>query len=114
MTAIGWLIMLCLIGFIALTGIRLVPIYMDHFSVMSSMRSLSKEDLGGMDRAKVRELLIRRLEINSVTDVGREHIEVEQRGRRTAVTVAYEVRKPLLGNIDIVVSFDNRVEAYGN
>jgi hypothetical protein len=46
--------------------------------------------------------------------VKKEHVKVERQGSTTIVRVSYEVRIPLMGNLDAIVSFDDTVELAAN
>ncbi|HKJ77786.1 MAG TPA: DUF4845 domain-containing protein [Gammaproteobacteria bacterium] len=110
-TAIGALVILVLVGFLALAVLKLFPVYMEHFSVTASMESLKEEP--GDERLtgrKLEQLLMRRFNVNSVQSVGREHIEVDPNDSGFTVSVVYERRVPFMANIDFVVSFDDTVE----
>jgi hypothetical protein len=51
-----------------------------------------------------------RLKINSVYDFNPKNIVIKKGLNSYLVDVSYEVREPVLGNVDIVVSFSNQVE----
>ena len=110
MSGLGFLLLLLLIGFFALLVIRLFPVYLEHYNVSASLRSLTTEPReGGLDSARIRELLLRRFEINDVTHVNGKHIQIEPTSEGTRVAIAYEVRKPFMANVDLVVSFRDAV-----
>ena len=43
MTAIGWLIVLAMIGFFVLLALRMVPAYLDYYKVVSTLEGLESE-----------------------------------------------------------------------
>ncbi len=43
MTAIGWLIVLALIGFFVLLTLRMLPSYLEYYKIVSSLDSMEKE-----------------------------------------------------------------------
>lgn len=113
MTAIGILIVLSLIAFFTLLVLRLVPPYLENFNVTSSLKSLQQE-AGIKDKTpgEIRNLLQRRLDINDVENVKKENVTIEK-DRKTGllkIAVAYEVRVPIMVNVDAVVSFSDSVE----
>lgn len=110
MTAISWLFALILIGFFALVAMRLVPVYLDSYKVTSSLESLRSAGAEVRSPGELRSLLMKRLQINMVDAVQPQDVHIENRGDVTWVNVAYENRKPLFGNVDLVVSFDKSVE----
>ena len=42
-TAIGWLIILALIGFFVMLTLKMLPSYLEYFKVVSTLESLEKE-----------------------------------------------------------------------
>jgi len=110
MTAIGWVLVLLLIGFFALIGLNLAPIYIDSFSVGSILSELKQEPgVGAMSPAEISKTIVKRLDINSVYSVTRDDIYIDRGRGETIIAIEYEVRKGLMGNIDLVVSFDKSV-----
>ncbi|NIR62127.1 MAG: DUF4845 domain-containing protein [Gammaproteobacteria bacterium] len=114
MTAIGWAVVLALIAFFALIVLRLGPIYLEYFSVSSSVDSLADEpNITQMSPYKVRSLLLKRLHINEVDSVSEKDLHIEGGSGSLTVEVDYEVRTRLLGNVDGVVSFRKVLEVNG-
>ena len=108
LTPIATIALLILVAFAVFRLFKMVPVYLEYFSVASSVNSLKDvPDLGQKSRDEVRDLLKRRLEINDVKRVKPEHIKVTRSERgATTVSVAYEARVPLLGNVDLLCTFD--------
>jgi len=113
MTLIGFLMVLALVLFAAYLGIKLVPIYLNHFSVVSEMQAVASEP-GSANTAPqtIRRQLMTRLDLSFVKHVEPENIRVE-RSDGTRLIVKYEVEEHLIGNIDAIISF-NRVEPLSN
>ncbi|MCA1779330.1 MAG: DUF4845 domain-containing protein [Xanthomonadaceae bacterium] len=110
MTLIGFLILLTAAVFVVYIGMKLVPIYLNHYSVISSLKGIADEpDVANMSEARIRDLLSRRFQTNYVTHIRARDIEIV-RGRPLQIIAEYEVREGLVANIDAVVSF-RRVQA---
>ncbi len=113
MTAIGILIILALIAFFTLLVLRLAPPYLEHFNVASSLKSLQQETgLQEKTPGEVRSLLQRRFDINDVEHVKKDDIKLEKNSKSGLLTVSvvYEVRVPIMFNVDAVVSFSDSIE----
>lgn len=111
MTLIGFLLMFLLIGFFALLTIKLVPIYLEHFKISSSLQSLKKEpDIGSKSKEDIIGLLERRWEINMVNAVTAKDVVITRDPGKLKVQIAYEVTTPILGNVDALVYFDDTIE----
>lgn len=105
LTLIGFLIVLALALFVAYIGMKLVPIYLNHYSVVSSMKSLAEEpNVDTMSEARIRDMLSRKFSTSYVKHVSSRDIRIE-RGRGLELVAEYEVREDLIGNLDAVVSF---------
>lgn len=102
---IGWLIILILIGFIALVGIRVIPIYMESYTVRSELGRLADSDVSAKDRAGLISSFMRRMDVNNVRDIGRDDIILETVTGGVEMTVDYERRFAIAGNLDGIASF---------
>lgn len=86
-------------------GLRLFPIYSEFMTVNSVLKDVAAE--GGPNRG-MREIwnsIERRFQINSVDNVRRENVKVEQRGQQRILMLDYEVRTNMIANVDAVVRF---------
>lgn len=111
MTPIGWVLVFLLIAFFALIALKLIPIYIESFSVGSVIADLKDEPgIGSMTSREIISIVQKRLEINNVYGVSADDIYVEKARGTMTISADYEVRKNMLGNVDILVSFDKSVE----
>lgn len=111
MTPIGWVLVFLLIAFFALIALKLVPIYLQSFSVGSVISDLKNEPgIGAMTSREITSIVQKRLDVNMVTSVSADDIYVDKLGDKMTISADYEVRESMLGNVDIVVSFNKSVE----
>ncbi len=111
MTMTSFLAVLVGVVFIASIGIRLIPVYVEYFSVVSSLKNVAAEE--GLRKASsktIRDRLVRQFDVNDIESVHRDDIHIEKKGKQKTIILKYEVRKPLLGNIDLIVHFNERAE----
>ncbi len=111
-TGITMALIVALVVFFALIGIRLFPVYLEHFKVSSHLENLaSEEGVGKFSDAEIRRTLTKRFDIDDVEHVRPEDIFIEHPDRNTTIiAIEYEVRTPAFGNVDMVVSFADEVE----
>jgi hypothetical protein len=110
-TLLGFIVVLAVVGFFAFLIMRLSPVYMEYHSVYTAMKGLQGEPgVGQMTPEKIRDLLNRRFYISYVESVKPNHIKITRAGTGYNLTIKYEVRKPLLYNLDFVAMFDKTVE----
>jgi Domain of unknown function (DUF4845) len=107
MTAIGWLIVLALIGFFVLLTLRMLPSYLEYYKVVSSLDSLEKETLS--TPAEIRKLLERRFDISYVETIQTKDVIIKPTGPNFRVIADYESRKHIFANVDVIMSFYKEV-----
>lgn len=107
-TLVGFVIILAMVGVFAYLGMKVFPIYEQFFSVRSAMKGVATEPgVGQMDPAKIKDLFFRRLYVNYADeDLKPENVKVERKDNGYTMTVQYEVRRPLVDDLDIVGRFD--------
>lgn len=111
MTAIGWLIVLGLIGFFVLLALRMTPAYLEYFTVKATLESLQNEPgITEKTPSEIRNMLGKRFDINDVKNITSKDIKIDNQGGRLNVGVDYEVRVGVLGNVDAVMKFDHEIE----
>lgn len=111
LTGISIMAILVVIAFGALIFLKIMPIYFDSFKVGDVVSSLKAErGLGEKSNNEITRMILKRLDVNAVTDVTKEHIFIEKTKNDVFVDLEYEVRKPMFGNLDVVISFKKSVE----
>ena len=106
-TLMSFLVVLIIVGFAAFIAMRLFPMYQEYYSVKSALKGLSNEaGVSDMDPARIQDLFFRRLYINYSENVKPAHVKIERMDGGWNMKVSYEVRRPLMGNLDVVGKFD--------
>lgn len=112
-TLIGFVVVLALISFGAFIGMKLFPVYSEYFSVVQAMKSVAQQPgVVRQEPRQIKEMVMKRLYVSYVESVTRNDIKVS-RTRGASLQIKYEVRKPLIGNLDFVAKFDKTVELTG-
>ncbi|MBE9548919.1 MAG: DUF4845 domain-containing protein [Proteobacteria bacterium] len=108
-TLIGFLIVLSLAVFVAFMGMKIVPVYIDHYSVLQAMKGVQKESgIATATPGKIKDLFFRRLYVSYVDGIEARHVKVIRTNGRT-LQVKYDVQKQMVGNVDIIIHFDDSV-----
>jgi hypothetical protein len=106
MTLIGFIIVLGVIGLFAYIGMKLVPMYSEYYAVKGALKGLKQEPgIANRDPAKIRDLFFRRLYISYSENVKQENVTIERADGGWLMSVDYEVRKPMIANLDVVGKF---------
>ena len=92
---------------------RLFPIYNNHYKIKSVLTSLADEEVKGLYRITKKDLLRifnRKFNVNFVENFKIEHIIfVVAKSSNREIHISYEDRRPILGNMDVVATFDDYV-----
>ena len=111
--AMGGIILGVLIfGGLLSMGARLGPLYLDHNTISTIMDKMAEEPgLGIKTDNQLIDIMKQRLKLNNIREFPiQEHVEFERSGRGTDVILDYEVRIPLIQNLDIIASFNKEIE----
>ncbi len=107
MTLLSFVMVLAVVGFAAYVAMRLFPMYQEYYAVKSSLKGLANEQgVADMDPARIQELFFRRLNMNYSSNIKPADVKIERMEGGWNMTVVYEVRRPLVGNLDVVGNFD--------
>lgn len=106
MTLIGFILVLAVAGVFIYMGMKLIPMYSEYYAVRQAMKELSQEaGISQNDPGKIKDLFFRRLYISYSDNVKPENVKLARRDTGYIMTVDYEVRRPLIANIDVVGHF---------
>ena len=106
-TAIGWVIVLALIGFFVFLTLKMLPTYLEYFKVVSSLESLEKEAVS--TPGEIRKLLEKRFDVDYVYTISPQQIKITNKDESFDVAARYDSRVHLFANIDVLMSFDKQV-----
>lgn len=110
MTAIGWLFVIMIVGMFFIVLIRIFPMYKGSFDVSTSLESLTTDPQArGKPAIVIRKLLMKRLDINMVREVSAQDITISRSREGITVEVDYEVRKPLFGDLYLLMAYNKSV-----
>ena len=111
-TLIGFLVLLCVLGFFAYLAMKLIPIYVEYFGVVKAMEMVKNEP-GSAQRSleEIRRDLNVKFDTQYVDeeDVPPQAIQLKREGGAATLRIAYEKRVSFVYNIDLVASFDKSV-----
>ena len=110
LTAIGLILTLIPVGLAVYIILRVAPVYIEALSVGDVVNSLKKElDLKEKSREEISKMIQKRLyEINNVSSVARDDIKIQKTVNDVTVTIDYEARVPLFGNVALALDFHKR------
>ncbi len=112
MTFLGILVLVVVVGAWVYSGIRLAPKYLEYMKVAATLEKVrdEHENNPGTTEFMLRKAVERHFNIESVTAITENDIEIKRDGRLFLLRAAYEETVPLAGNVSFLVQFDKSVE----
>jgi hypothetical protein len=110
LTLISFGIVLAVGLFVAYTGMKLIPVYLEYNALLNALK-LVQQDPGAADMApaQLRNKIINSLWVSYASDnIGYQHIKIS-RSDGVKIRVKYDVRKTWIGNVDLLAHFDKTV-----
>ena len=108
LSMLSWLVVLCVVAFLASTAFKILPHYFDFFSLQKIITGVETEKaLDLRTPGDFFEHVSRGSQVNNIRDIDlRKVMEVRMENNEFHVHLKYEKREPLIENLDLVVHFD--------
>lgn len=112
MTGASMMMIGVLVGVWVLVLIKLYPAYYGDFAVKTSLENVTEDAAAkSMSPKAITSSLMRRLSINNIEGFKEDNVKVTKKDNgKIAITINYEVRTSLFGNLDAVSTFSHSAE----
>lgn len=101
-----WLALIGLIGLVAVTTFKLIPLYIQDQAVAKVLEDVANDpETARQSPLRVWYDIDAKLSINSIYSVKKEHFTYRKQSGVITIALNYEVRKKLVGNVDLLVTF---------
>jgi Domain of unknown function (DUF4845) len=107
-TFLSFIIVLAVIGFFLFIGMRLFPVYATYYNAVKDIKAMSQEQ-GAATRSidEIRRELEDRFNISYVKGIDlKRDIKLVNSPTGKQIQLKYEMRRPLIYNLDFVAMFD--------
>lgn len=101
----GFLTLLAVVGFALFIGMKLFPMYQEFWSVKKALKSVAADGTVGSDAMSIRSSLAKHFDVGYISNLNAKDVTVERAPEGVLITADYEIRKPLIYNLDIVGKF---------
>ena len=106
MSMLGLVFVVMIVASAVTLALRLGPHYIDFRTIDSVMQGLPATQIHQMSKSEIREMLLKRYKINNIRDLNlREVVAIERKKDQTDIVVDYEIREPLVYNVDALLTF---------
>ncbi len=112
---LGLIAIVGILGFSAVIGLKLFPIYMDSWKIDGIMDAvISEPGIKEQSRREVIDSLLKRLDIDAVDAVNYRNpdaMTITKRKNSVTISIFYRVETPLIGNLSLIAEFDKLVSS---
>jgi Domain of unknown function (DUF4845) len=106
MSGIGILLILILVVFAALIGMKVTPAYIEYFGIKKVIAAMVNDgELHAASVVDIRRSFEKRQAIEDFTAIGPQDLEISKDGDQLVLSFAYEKRIPLFYNISLLIDF---------
>ena len=111
LTLIGFLIVLVIAMFFAYMGMKTIPMYLEYHALGNALQTLQADPgAASLQPGQIKSRISRTLWASYANNnIKPGHMKISKTQGGVKVRVAYEIREPFLGNIDIIGKFDKSV-----
>lgn len=112
----SWMLIICMVGIIGLAGLKLMPHYMEYYTIASVLEDMQTEpSLKGANKKKIYTYFYKRMTVNGIRTIRKEQLSVTKvQGKKIyLIEVNYEIKEPLFANLSIMANFSRSAEVGG-
>jgi len=110
---IGFVMLVCVLGFFAYAAMKLLPVYTEYFGVVKSMKIVQSEpNIETKSIDEIRQILNVQFDLQYVNekDVPPKAIQLVTANGGRSLRIAYDIEVPFLYNVNLLVKFDKTVD----
>ena len=109
LSSAGWIGIFGIFALLVISFFKVFPMYYENFKLKSALEALQQDSsIDPKSKRAIWNSLQKRLFIDEVRSIKREHVQMERKDGRTTVTVTYETRDDYIGNLFIGARFSER------
>jgi hypothetical protein len=106
LTFFGLILILIPVGLGIYILLKAAPVYIEAYSVGDVVSSMRKEfDLKEKSKDEIANMIRKRFDVNDIRSVEKEDVKIIKTPNEVSISVDYEVKVPLFGNIALALTF---------
>jgi hypothetical protein len=108
LSLLGVLLLLFVVGFVASAAFKVMPHYMDNMTLKKLITAMDSDSNIGVDTVDEFYAHVNKgMQVNGIRDLDLKNaLSVTEQRDQFLAHLKYENREPLIGNLDLVVKFD--------
>ena len=103
MTLIGMLLLLILIGFVAVIAMKVIPMYVQYYSIKSTIESVRKESVSNMTTVDIQNAIQKRFDTGYVENVKARDLKIRNVSAGKALDLVYQDERELFDGAGLFV-----------
>ena len=111
MTTLSTLFVVAIVGFFFTVIFKLAPHYLDNRMIQSAFNQVGESNISGKSDTQIRHTIASFFAINNIRDVDIAKIVIARGDATTRISLDYETRFAMFGNVDVVLSFSNQYDS---
>jgi hypothetical protein len=112
MTLGGLMFLLLLMGFATYSAFRVLPAYIDYWTVRSILRGIATQpELDKVKERELRERFARELRLNNVSVVDANDLVIERVANGVLLSTEFSAKKPFIGAVNLCMDFTVRIDS---
>lgn len=110
LSSAGWIAVAGFFGLLVITFFKVFPMYYENFKIKSTLEKMEQDtSLDVKSKRAIWESMKKRLFVDEVLSITREHVTMTRKDEKTTITVSYETRDDFIGNLFIGARFTETV-----
>lgn len=106
LTLWGWLYVLATLGVMLMVGIKAVPVYINNYDIRATLEWAGNQpELRNASIFEIQSRIQRRFDSGYVDNVKGKDVKLKRVTGGRQLSVEYEVRQPLFGNVTLLFEF---------
>ena len=103
----GLLVWSVILIFIAISGLRIVPAYIEYSTIKKNLTAIVKEtDSQNMALNQIRLSFTKRAQIDNIKSVSGQDIKINRENGQIVLSAGYTTKIPLISNISLNIDFE--------
>jgi len=105
-TFVGMVFIAGLIVFVAIIGLKLIPGYIEYFTVVNHLRELARSPEARGTPREIQLAFSKRAQVDDIKAVTPDDLEITKEGNNVIITAAYSTKVKLFGNLSACIDFE--------
>ena len=102
---VGTILLLAILGFVTVVGFKLVPAYIEYFSVKKMLKTMVQQESKNATVAELKKSFDRRTSADYVDSVKPEDLDITKENGALVIRAEWSKKVPLVANVSAVIDF---------